>query len=717
MSLSYPTPLDQPVVCQGWALKKRRKRMQGFARRYFVLDHSGVLSYSLDPKHPVRDQISIPHAALSTAIGRKDIHIDASNATFHIKCLSTDDFNTWMSAFRKFIVVDGRKSTLAKPTPRLSHSQWNRVAIISEAIGSTIAELEGVIAVFQTDHSHSKTGSLKARSDKDKHGIHKDGSMFSKFKKSGTHQEDGPTPRPDHQSMCQVHFHRINVTLESLKAHHVALLRSLHAVQTDPAPSTTRASPPSAPVEENTPEPLSPSRFSTPFTRRSRKTPSLASLSDGGPIEWFDAEDHVGQEFVLDDPTPDEEKARPILPSLNSSIHEYESESTGEEIVPSRLVSEKLDPSLQARQIVRRTRLPSGPVDDEGSLFAMLKKNIGKDLTTVSFPVTFNEPLTMLQRTAEELEYYTLLQQAAEASDPVERMCFVAAFAVSGYAHTRYRSGRKGFNPMLAETFEDVRMKFIAEKVSHNPVVIAYHAEGDGWELGATSAGKTKFWGASSGKSLEIIPLGTAFLQIGDDRFENKPSSFMRNLMMGAKYLEHCGKMTISNTTSGTSCILDFKQTGYWGASNEVVGTVLSPSGEERARIEGKWDEQVALVLDTSHFRVLWRVTPFPPQSIEQYGFTAFGITLNEMTSDLEGKLPATDSRYRPDVRALEEGDVDEAERQKTRLEELQRDRRRRGIDRSPRWFKQVGERWLYVGGYWEARAKGWKDSSIEPLW
>ena len=50
-------------------------------------------------------------------------------------------------------------------------------------------------------------------------------------------------------------------------------------------------------------------------------------------------------------------------------------------------------------------------------------------------------------------------------------------------------------NPMLAETFEDVRMKLIAEKVSHNPVVVAYHAEGDGWELHGTSAGRTKFWG------------------------------------------------------------------------------------------------------------------------------------------------------------------------------------------------------------------------------
>ena len=50
-------------------------------------------------------------------------------------------------------------------------------------------------------------------------------------------------------------------------------------------------------------------------------------------------------------------------------------------------------------------------------------------------------------------------------------------------------------NPLLAETFEVPQLKFISEKVSHHPVVIAYHAEGEGWELYATSSGKTRFWG------------------------------------------------------------------------------------------------------------------------------------------------------------------------------------------------------------------------------
>jgi len=36
--------------------------------------------------------------------------------------------------------------------------------------------------------------------------------------------------------------------------------------------------------------------------------------------------------------------------------------------------------------------------------------------------------------------------------------------------------------------------------------------------------------------------------------------------------------------------------------------------------------------------------------------FTAFAITLNELTPEMLTNLPPTDSRLRPDMRALEEG-------------------------------------------------------------
>ena len=73
---------------------------QGFARRYFTLYNNGLLSYSFEPGQPARDQVLLGQAAISTAPGRKDIHVDSNTATFHIKCLSMQDFDMWMGAFR-----------------------------------------------------------------------------------------------------------------------------------------------------------------------------------------------------------------------------------------------------------------------------------------------------------------------------------------------------------------------------------------------------------------------------------------------------------------------------------------------------------------------------------------------------------------------------------------------------------------------------------------
>ena len=50
------------------------------------------------------------------------------------------------------------------------------------------------------------------------------------------------------------------------------------------------------------------------------------------------------------------------------------------------------------------------------SLWAVLKNSIGKDLSKMALPIIFNEPLSALQRWAEDLEYAYLLDQAATAS-------------------------------------------------------------------------------------------------------------------------------------------------------------------------------------------------------------------------------------------------------------------------------------------------------------
>ena len=196
-----------------------------------------------------------------------------------------------------------------------------------------------------------------------------------------------------------------------------------------------------------------------------------------------------------------------------------------------------------------------------------------------------------------------------------------------------------------------------------------------------------------------------------------KPSSFVRNLIVGTKYLEHCGKMVVEDIPNDIRAVLEFKQNGYWGSTNVVSGAVYANDGQTACKLDGKWDEQISKSLDSSQYHVLWRMDPFPRNTHQFYGFTSFAMSLNEITGDLVGKLPPTDSRYRPDVRALEESDIERAEEEKQRVEELQRQRRRRGEDRNPRWFKQVGDAWVYTGEYWEVRANGWDREHISPLW
>lgn len=113
----------------------------------------------------------------------------------------------------------------------------------------------------------------------------------------------------------------------------------------------------------------------------------------------------------------------------------------------------------------------------EASVWSILKKNMGKNLSKISMPIALNEPLSALQRLCEELEHCCLLDRAADEKSPSKQLLYVAAFAVSGYAATYFRGGRKPFNPLLGETYDYVcpekNFRFVAEQVSHHPPMSA----------------------------------------------------------------------------------------------------------------------------------------------------------------------------------------------------------------------------------------------------
>lgn len=375
----------------------------------------------------------------------------------------------------------------------------------------------------------------------------------------------------------------------------------------------------------------------------------------------------------------------------------------------------------QRQPVVWRTRLPVPAPSHEPSLIGMLRKNVGKDLSSISFGVEFNEPLSLLQRMAEECEYTELLRLAAVARDSIERLTHVAAFAVSQYANGKHRTSRKPYNPLLGETFElireDEQVYFISEKVHHHPPILACHANGQGFVYDSTSAAKNKL----SGMSLEIQPLGKQSVTLtttGETYTWSRPSSFMRNLVAGTKYLETIGDLILTSST-GEKCVITFHAAGWTGKGNQVTGICYGRDGSKQAFIEGSWDAGLSVRYGTHKDppHSLWKVNPWTANYAQNYGMTTFGLQLNQIPPDADTIAPS-DSRFRPDQRLLEEGKMVEADRIKKELEDQQRQRKADGKDMNARWFTSVGKNeWLYTGSYWEDKEKGVLQEKAARLW
>uniref|UniRef100_A0A673ZXH3 Oxysterol-binding protein n=1 Tax=Salmo trutta TaxID=8032 RepID=A0A673ZXH3_SALTR len=408
--------------------------------------------------------------------------------------------------------------------------------------------------------------------------------------------------------------------------------------------------------------------------------------------------------------------------------------------------------------IVRhRTSLPASMFSrNDFSIWSILRKCIGMELSKITMPVIFNEPLSFLQRLTEYMEHTYLIHQANASSDSIERMKCVAAFAVSAVASQWERTG-KPFNPLLGETYELVRedlgFRLISEQVSHHPPVSAFHAEGlkKDFVFHGSIYPKLKFWG----KSVEAEPKGIITLELpryNEAYTWTNPTCCVHNIIVGQLWIEQYGNVEVLNHKTGERCCLNFKPCGLFGKElHKVEGYILDKSKKKVCSLYGKWTECMYIVdyaALEAHKRsgkgtaekksskpgsreeveeiplpeadtvevipgsyLLWRIAPRPVNSTEMYSFTSFAMQLNELDKDMDGLIPKTDCRLRPDIRAMENGDIDLASEEKKRLEEKQRAAcktySKSDDEWKTKWFQQGqnphngSQDWLFSTGYW----------------
>ena len=759
--------------------KRRRKRHQGYARRFFSLDFaSSTLSYYHN-RHTLalRGAVPLSLAAIGANATTREISIDSGAEVWHLRAPNQKEFEAWKKALEAASkqshmhtstvnglgLSSGQRQQQVPPLSPEYEQEWAKVENLilkvsnsrntarrlametdpkylslstSNSIVGSATDLNRMPDMSSADASPTENAiseeyfpnserrsfwKRKASSARPNPGL---------FKRSVSAQPKIPSPSPGSLSTSiptepvSSSFPRqsqlVGFAEDSLHEQCMRLLRDLDVVVAEftslVAESKERRSAPIALVNSR-----------------------LSLDSQGSRQEFYDAEAGGGSQlFTIQHETDDE--VEPGDNDFGTDEHDVSSASEiddDDSLEMSAAAVSAFPPKpkslapLPSHPIKRRTTVPT-PTVSPPSLIGFLRKNVGKDLSTISMPVSANEPISLLQKLSEQLEYSSLIDAAADkaSTTSLERLLDIAAFAISAQSSLRVkeRALRKPFNPMLGETYELVRedrgFRFLAEKVSHRPIKMACQAESEKWSLTQSPIPTQKFWG----KSAELITEGRirVVLHTTGDCFSWTPATcFLRNLIAGEKYVEPVGSLTITNETKGEKAVVTFKTGGMFsGRSEEVSVQMFDHHGDEiPLGLVGKWTQSLCIVENgVTRSKPLWSVGDLVPDAPKCYGFTTFTASLNETTLRDQDKIAPTDSRFRPDQRAVEQGDNDKAELLKGKLEEGQRERRRateeEGTEWQPLWFVKVegieGEEvWkLRSGkdGYWEHRAKGeWK--------
>ncbi|OJJ61624.1 hypothetical protein ASPSYDRAFT_148183 [Aspergillus sydowii CBS 593.65] len=728
----------ETTIHTGILLKRRRKRHQGWARRFFSLDFAtSTLSYFHDPNSAtLRGSIPLALAAVACNEKSREISIDSGTEVWHLRARDDTEFASWKRVLEKASSSKNAADDDQSHSPRHLHPNTAFQSPTQRSMASAAEEREWMqVADLVSRVSGSRDAVRRLAKDTDpKYMSPAPPSRGRSGRSPSPHPEtNGDEKRPfwkrktsnpvaklsapsdsslDRKAGGGMGSEQANETHESL----MALLRDLDQVV---------------------------SEFSTLITesQQRRHTPELGiqsrkSMESDKSEEFFDAVDASDSQMLTIKGDSDDEEAMEDA-SADAAADDAPSDSDDDsEPASTSGTHDQYSPLFPARpktltplplDTVSRRNNITAPTVMPPSLIGFLRKNVGKDLSQISMPVSSNEPLSMLQRAAEVMEYSNLLDKAAQVNDANERLLYITVFALSSLSSSRVRERaiRKPFNPMLGETFELVRedmgFRFIGEKVSHRPVQLAYQADSKNWSLAHSPRPSQKFWG----KSAEIVTEGKLRITLHStgEHFSWSPAtSFLRNIIAGEKYVEPVGEMTVLNETTGHRTVSTFKAGGMFsGRSEEISTKLLDSSGRETPLgLAGSWVSSITLTRNGSSGATVWTAGALVSSAPKHYGLTTFAAALNEITPVEEKKIPATDSRLRPDQRALENGDVDRAEEVKVLLEEAQRARRRdmegAGESWEPRWFTKVDEApesepvWRLKGGkdgYWEERTKG----------
>uniref|UniRef100_A0A3B4GX65 Oxysterol-binding protein n=1 Tax=Pundamilia nyererei TaxID=303518 RepID=A0A3B4GX65_9CICH len=738
-----PASMQEPEKQGGFLLKRRKWPMKGWHKRYFLLE-KGIMRYAKREsdisKGKLHGCIDVGLSVMSIKKKAMCIDLDTEDNIYHLKVKSPELFEEWVSKLRNHRLFRQNEISMyphekhlfhphATSSPSLNESLRKQASIHQSKINSWLHSSDDMdkcckdledcesyllelnlllksMEVLHRTYSAPVISGLQPQSQS--YRLHASNPNLSTAE-SNTQEVCPESPEsPADASHLQKDFCQlanIHVKLKSAFSSLVAERDRLrHTIDLQPTQPAHVVGLKTAYASDSVDAPQS---LVHQVSSESKGSESLT--------EFFDA-----QEYLLSSSSSENEV------SDDDSYISDVSDSVSVDTYSNAGGSERHNSGNVVTLARRRSTLPSPCPANSVSLWNILRNNIGKDLSKVAMPVHLNEPLNTLQKLCEELEYSELLDTANQTQDPYQRMVYVATFAISSYASTYYRAGSKPFNPVLGETYEcdrpDKGFRFIAEQVSHHPPVSACHADSKNFTFWQDVRWKNKFWG----KSMEIVPMGTTRVTLpafGDHYEWNKVTSCIHNILSGQRWIEHYGEMAIKNINSNVcQCKITFVKARTWSSTvNEIEGVVTDSDGKVVHSIFGKWNEAVFQGKPPSA-TCIWRSLPKLHESWSFSFLWRLGMALTD-SRNKSALIPTLTAFLYIYSRLLEEGNVDGAEEQKQRIEQLQRERRKvlqdNNMTHQPRFFKKSkDDTWVSNNTYWEMRRDpGFSKMDFPVLW
>ncbi|KAF8626690.1 hypothetical protein AX15_004774 [Amanita polypyramis BW_CC] len=307
------------------------------------------------------------------------------------------------------------------------------------------------------------------------------------------------------------------------------------------------------------------------------------------------------------------------------------------------------------------------------------------DLSSLTAPPFILSPVSLTEYPAYWCEYPELFSAIASAKSKEERALVILRWFIStlkGQYTSRNESmgsEKKPFNPVLGELFyghwpdKDGRGRtdLLVEQVSHHPPITAYVIENKskGLRLRGHSAQKTSF---SSG-SLYVKQIGHAILTVETPTGEQEeylitlPKLRIDGLWYGSPYIELTDTSYIIG--GGYISTIEYKGKGYFSGKSHSFKAIVTPfSNNGGHTIEGTWHQSSKFTKGGYH----WPTPDFHDVSAPKDEVTAVGGDGNGEMGELE-----TRQLWKLVAKGIKEGNFEMAGKEKSRIENEQRQRRK----------------------------------------